>query len=82
MQVDITEELLFNVKQPPRLAKAAEVENKECQTADKRCRKERKRINKEIKNVPAAKKIALKSISKVAKELNAKLHKLKAEFRY
>ena len=58
--------------------KAAKAGNKERQTAEEeKCQEERKRISKEIKNVKNARKIALKSTSKVGDVYNAKLHKLK-----
>ena len=40
-------------------------------------REERKRISNEIKDIQAAKKFALESVSKVADEYNAKLYELK-----
>ena len=46
LKVDITKEMLFNMKQSLRFAKAAAAENKELQTTEEKCREERELVKK------------------------------------
>lgn len=54
------------LKQYCRFAKAVEPESKKCRSVGEKRREERKGNSEKIKDIPATKKVALESASKVA----------------
>ena len=76
LQVNISKQMITDVKMAWRYARAAEEVNKEKQTAGDATRERRKRVGKEIKNMIAAKKLAVEAASKVASVYDAKIHEL------
>ena len=76
LQVNISKQMITDVKMAWRYARAAEEVNKEKQTAGDATRERRKRVGKEIKNMIAAKKLAVEAASKAASVYDAKIHEL------
>ena len=73
LQVNVTKQMITDVKNAWRYAKAAEDANRENQTAGDARREQQKRLSKEINDTIAAKKKAAQAISKITSAYDAKI---------